>query len=270
MDRVRDSGPGTVVPGGSLVRELDWASAQPIPRECLQRLLLVCPHPDDETLGAGILLQNAVAHGAAIHVLYLTNGERNPLPQLAAERRWPWRSDDCARWGARRRDEAVRALRILGVAGEPEFWELPDSGVAAMLAAGGESLVQRLRSLIEAFAPTLVVTPSRRDLHTDHAAAAELVGEALRATAHAGAAHLSYIVHGAAIHPADALAPRHSLELRERKRAALLCHTTQLLLSRRRLSSLAARDELYMLAETDREAPPTRLRPLLRLLHLFT
>jgi LmbE family N-acetylglucosaminyl deacetylase len=254
---------------GSAVLALDWTDAQPIAHDHLRRLLLVCPHPDDETLGAGILLQNAAALGAQIHVLYLTNGERNPLPQLAVERRWPWRRDDCARWGARRRDEALRALRILGVPSDPEFWELPDQGLAALLATGGEALVERMRSVIDAFAPTLVVTPSRRDLHADHAAAVVAVERALRLSRCAGTLHLTYVVHGSAVPPASAFAPRHSLELRERKGRALQCHTTQLLLSRRRLSALAVRDELYLLADADREAAPPRLRRLLRLLHLF-
>jgi LmbE family N-acetylglucosaminyl deacetylase len=268
---VNGIGEGGVVTAasGSIVMELDWTAAQPIPHDHLQRLLLVCPHPDDETLGAGILLQNAVAAGATIYVLYLTDGDRNPLPQFAAERRWPWRREACARWGTRRRDEAIRALQILGVESDPEFWELPDQGLAALLSSDGEALVGRLRDLIDAFEPTLVVTPSRRDLHTDHAAAVTAVERALSLSRCPGTPHLTYVVHGSPVPMEHALAPRHSLELRERKGRALQCHTTQLLLSRRRLSALAARDELYCPAAVDRGAGSSRWRRLLRLLHLF-
>jgi LmbE family N-acetylglucosaminyl deacetylase len=268
VDSIREGGVVTAA-SGSAVLELDWTHAQPIPHDHLQRLLLVCPHPDDETLGAGILLQNAVASDAAIHVVYLTNGERNPLPQFAAEGRWPWRREACARWGARRREEALRALRILGVQTDPEFWELPDQGLATLLATGGEALVDRMRAVIDAFAPTLVVTPSRRDLHADHAAAVTAVERALRISHWSAVQHLTYVVHGSPVPPASALAPRHSLELRERKRRALQCHTTQLLLSRRRLLALATRDELYLIAGVDCDTRVTRWRRLLRLLHLF-
>ena len=56
----------------------------------LDRLLLVCPHPDDETLGAGLLLQEVIARGGQVRVIYLTDGESNPIPQFLDERRWPY------------------------------------------------------------------------------------------------------------------------------------------------------------------------------------
>ena len=56
------------------------------------RLLLVCPHPDDETLAAGLLLQEAAARAADLLVVCLTDGENNLIhgqpidrPALAAE-----------------------------------------------------------------------------------------------------------------------------------------------------------------------------------------
>jgi LmbE family N-acetylglucosaminyl deacetylase len=50
------------------------------------RLLVVAPHPDDETLGAGGLLQRAAARGAAVRLCYATSGENNPWAQAAFER----------------------------------------------------------------------------------------------------------------------------------------------------------------------------------------
>src|SRR2546425_648865 len=52
------------------------------------RLLLLAPHPDDEALAMGGLLQRAAAVGATIHVAFITDGEDNPWPQRAADRRW--------------------------------------------------------------------------------------------------------------------------------------------------------------------------------------
>ena len=41
------------------------------------RVMMFAPHPDDESLAAGIFLQRAVAAGANVRVIYATDGERN-------------------------------------------------------------------------------------------------------------------------------------------------------------------------------------------------
>jgi LmbE family N-acetylglucosaminyl deacetylase len=62
------------------------------------RLLIVAPHPDDESLACGVLLQNAVEAGAAILVIYVTDGENNPWPQRYLSRRWRLNAADRQRW----------------------------------------------------------------------------------------------------------------------------------------------------------------------------
>src|SRR6185295_13542272 len=42
------------------------------------RLLVVAPHPDDEVLGAGGLMQRVHETGGTVRVVYLTNGEGYP------------------------------------------------------------------------------------------------------------------------------------------------------------------------------------------------
>ena len=53
------------------------------------RVLVLAPHPDDESLAAAGLLQHARGRGAAIRVVFLTDGDRNPWAQLVNEWRWP-------------------------------------------------------------------------------------------------------------------------------------------------------------------------------------
>src|SRR5882672_10858445 len=69
------------------------------------RLMVLAPHPDDETLGAGGLLQRAAARGVATRVVFATDGDDNPWPQRVVERRLWIGADARARWGARRRGE---------------------------------------------------------------------------------------------------------------------------------------------------------------------
>src|SRR5690349_19902092 len=42
------------------------------------RLVVVEPHPDDESLGAGGLIQQTLAGGGRVHVLFMTNGDGYP------------------------------------------------------------------------------------------------------------------------------------------------------------------------------------------------
>src|SRR5262245_26811630 len=79
------------------------------------RVMLFAPHPDDESLATGVFLQRTVSAGAAVRVVYATDGERNCWPQRVLERKVRLREKDRRRWGARRRNEALEALRILGI-----------------------------------------------------------------------------------------------------------------------------------------------------------
>jgi len=238
-----------------------------LPRIGSDRLLLVCPHPDDETLGAGILLQEASASGAEIHVVYLTNGENNRLPQMAAEGRWPRGEPARARWGEIRRHEALHALRILGVESDPEFWNLPDQGIAKE----SGTVVARMSDLLRFFRPTMFITPSVRDLHPDHAAAGALCRQALLGIRRQPPPrHLVYIVHGSPHRNEGSVTPGSSTGFRARKVLALECHATQLLLSRDRLFGLAAREERFLSAELDASLHAPKWRGLLRLVNLFS
>jgi hypothetical protein len=42
------------------------------------RLMVLSPHPDDETLGAGGLIQRVISKGGKVKVAFMTNGEGFP------------------------------------------------------------------------------------------------------------------------------------------------------------------------------------------------
>src|SRR5437764_1317989 len=65
--------------------------AMPVNALCLNeqsRLLLVAPHPDDESLACSVILQRAVRARAAIKVIYATDGDNNLWPQRMVQRKW--------------------------------------------------------------------------------------------------------------------------------------------------------------------------------------
>src|SRR5689334_8641068 len=82
------------------------------------RLLILAPHPDDESIATGGLIQVAREVGAPVRVIVLTDGDNNPWPQRWIEKRWHIDAAARARWGARRREEARAAMRVLGL--EPQ------------------------------------------------------------------------------------------------------------------------------------------------------
>ena len=196
------------------------------------RLVVVAAHPDDEVLAAGGLLQRALAAGARVAVVFATDGENNPWAQRVSEHRLRVGAADRARFGARRRGEALAALARLGLGGEAaRFLGLPDQGLTRLLVEAPAGPVSALRELLEATHPSLLVGPSAADLHPDHSALAVLLRLALaEATAAPTPRELAYVVHNPALrHLATAVS---SLALddaeRSRKREAIACHATQL------------------------------------------
>jgi LmbE family N-acetylglucosaminyl deacetylase len=211
------------------------------------RLLVFAPHPDDESLACGILLQRAAEAGAAICVVYLTDGENNPWPQRYLSKRWRLNPRDRQRWAKLRRREALAALGLLGVSPEDaRFLGWPDQGLARLFQSDSASVLARLRYLIMEWAPSDVVGPDVGDRHTDHKA----VGSMLNALGHGtgplqGVIRWSYIVHGRdAEFLRDCRAVPQSPSQGETKRRAIGCHQTQLMLSRGRFLRYAARPEL--------------------------
>lgn len=223
------------------------------------RLLVLAPHPDDESIGAGGLLLAARRAGAALRVVFLTSGENNPWAQRAFERRLILTTRTRMAFAGHREGEALAALATLGV--EPQavvFLRLPDQGLTHLLLRDPAGLCQRLAQELAGFAPTILVAPSADDLHPDHSATAVLTQLALlsqRGMPPAPAA-LAFLVHnpggrrrlpaGLAMTPADVA----------RKRAAILCHASQLIWRRGFLPSFATPREGYQPFAVPAPGPP--------------
>ena len=134
------------------------------------RTLVFAPHPDDETFGCGGLIAAKRQQNVSVGVVFLTDG-RNcygagggpPKGEVAALRR----------------NEALNALHLLGVAPEQIFFlDIEDGTLGKLTNAEREKAVADLSALLRDFAPKEMFVPHRTDRHKDHEAAFALLQEA--------------------------------------------------------------------------------------------
>ncbi len=198
-----------------LIHEDEWRSRfEGLPSWHPPRIstVIVVPHPDDETLGAGGMIARLRALGIEVTVVAVTDGE-NAYPGMAS-------------LGEIREQEQTAALARLGV-GPDHIHRLrfPDSGVALR----EERLVDVLLTLVSA--DVHVVAPWEKDFHPDHEAcgrAAETVATIKKAQI---TSYFFWTWHRGTPTVFDGLR-LVSLPLTERERSAkqdaLLCHQSQL------------------------------------------
>ncbi len=223
------------------------------------RLLILAPHPDDESIATGALLQAARRAGAVCRVVVLTDGDNNPWPQRWVEKRWRIGVAERARWGARRREEARDAMRILGMSeSEAYFLGLPDLGLTDLLMRADANVVGLLQAQIDEFAPSLLVLPALGDRHPDHSATNILARLALTQSRSDPPRLLEFAVHGDALRDGTVVVKANPQD-RTTKHAAILAHVSQMRLSRRRFLRYATLPEIYRPA-TARADPQHVLR----------
>jgi LmbE family N-acetylglucosaminyl deacetylase len=133
-------------------------------------LLVVVAHPDDETLGAGALIQGLAGSGP-VFVLHTTDGAPRDMRDASAA--------GCATRGAyaeARRREAEAALALAGVQpGRVACLGYVDQELSLALA----SAARRLASQVRAVAPDVVLTHAYEGGHPDHDGTAFAVHAAL-------------------------------------------------------------------------------------------
>ncbi|MGH7681951.1 MAG: PIG-L deacetylase family protein, partial [Candidatus Eiseniibacteriota bacterium] len=213
------------------------------------RVLIVAPHPDDEVLAAGGLLQHAVDRRAPVRIRYVTRGENNPWAQRAHEGRWRITAADRERWACLRQREALASLTHLGL--QPDCTHslaFSDQGLTDLVMSGNRAFVELLADEIAFWKPTLLLVPATFDAHPDHSALGVLAQFALAraAISHQRPKTLAYLIHRArGPKPPGtkrfALTPVQILQ----KRLAILCHRSQLRLRRRFLLEFAGATEEF-------------------------
>src|SRR5438132_7039961 len=138
-----------------------------IPGDALLRLMVLAAHPDDETIGASVLL----ARLPDSIVIYLTDGApRDP-------RFWTGGSyDSREQYAQTRQAEAVHALAHAGIA-QPRICWLRAVDQEAVFEV--PRLAAHLAKLLEEFRPDVIVTHPYEGGHPDHDSATLVARRAL-------------------------------------------------------------------------------------------
>jgi len=176
----------------------------------IHRLLVIAPHPDDETLAAGGIIQQAIATGIDIKVIVVTNGDGQVLAPLALHMDLLPRPNDYIADGKQRQAETLSSLRTLGLTPSSiSFLDYPDGQLnqlwldnwitACPLHARftrstrspypqttivdksycGKRLIGEFQTILEAFKPDLILLPHPNDEHADHRATTSFMMMAL-------------------------------------------------------------------------------------------
>ncbi|HTZ08845.1 MAG TPA: PIG-L deacetylase family protein [Acidimicrobiales bacterium] len=116
--------------------------------------VVLAPHPDDETLGAGATIMRKIGAGTAVHVVVATDGSKAP-------------PGDPVEVAALRRAELAEAGRILGL-GPEDVTQL--GFVDGTLDPGDDALVEAVAAVVAARRPAEVLVTGDSDPHADHAA----------------------------------------------------------------------------------------------------
>ena len=126
-------------------------------------ILVLAPHPDDETIGCGGTLCQHARRGDRITAVFFTSGELGlkHLPRNQAQ--------------AIREREARNAAKILGLR-NLHFFRAPDWCLSDSL----KKTAQRLRPILKSASPQLIYVPHQREWHPDHKAALPILRAALR------------------------------------------------------------------------------------------
>lgn len=255
-------------------------------------VVVIAPHPDDETLQAGGLIAWLVQRGTLPHVFVVTEGDGYDAAIKWLYHEWHITEAHRHAFALRRRQETLAAMSLLNVpADHVHFLGFSERTLPTRwLLKGDPTPLRVLKEGLANLKPTAVILPSRYDDHPVHAAVCSLSWAALVQGVAEGTLPKMPVVLEALVHygefprpqgfhpdlellsPLDLLTvarwwcfplPR---ELRERKRQAILQYRTQLPLSGRFFKSFVRSNELFaeplaLWRQPDRIGEPRSLLP---------
>ncbi|MFY9402443.1 MAG: PIG-L family deacetylase [Candidatus Omnitrophota bacterium] len=181
------------------------SAAEPLVAEKLgefnkgERILILAPHPDDEVIGCAGIIQEAIASGARVKIVYLTNGEHNQFVFIVYKKRVIFRQKEFISLGEVRRQESIEAMKLLGIGkddliflGYPDFgtfsifaryWDTDKPFYSLMTRISkvpykssisfgspyvGESIIADLKRVILDYQPQKIFVSHPADVNVDH------------------------------------------------------------------------------------------------------
>ena len=213
--------------GTSMAAWQNWQGLQDLPRLDIannfptqSRVCIFAPHPDDEILGCGGLIQQLIANGNPILIVYVTNGSQShPNSNIYPPHKLT----------IIRPQESLTALKVLAVANQISTiaLDLMDGEVFA----NQDNFNKKLANFIQP--DDILVTTFVHDGHPDHEATGQVVVDFAKQHHLACYQVLIWAWHWA--QPADNRIPWHhasrvdlTAEQVQRKSQAIACFTSQI------------------------------------------
>jgi N-acetyl-1-D-myo-inositol-2-amino-2-deoxy-alpha-D-glucopyranoside deacetylase len=218
-----------LVPSGcTVVKGRQSNQQEPLPTTDIaplgNRILIVSPHPDDEGLATGGLLQQAVSGHVDVRVVVVTTGDGSTGGVRSFSQDAPPSKKEFLKMGNARCQDTRDALATLGLpANDVIFLTYADGSVNSLwdvdwdyskLHTGrtgtdhspytfsyeknapycGANLAKNLSSIVKDYRPTAVVYPDEQDQHHDHWAVNAFVQYVVLSSGYRGAEY-TYLVH---------------------------------------------------------------------------
>ncbi|MDB5876423.1 MAG: glucosamine-6-phosphate deaminase-like protein [Ramlibacter sp.] len=173
----------------------------------MTNVVVVAPHPDDESIGCGGTILLHTGRGDRVHIVFLSSGE------LGVKSMPP---GDAGRAREREAQSAARSLDASGV----DFLRYPDGKLSSHIEGAGAALAR----IVGRETPELIYLPHEHDAHPDHQSGLPIVRSALRACAGLKPTLLTYEIW-------TPLATHYHVEdvtrVMGRKIEAIRCHRSQ-------------------------------------------
>lgn len=120
------------LPRGDVRRAVIFAT-QKLTFDAGDRILVLAPHPDDESIACGGVIQQAVDLGLPVHVVFLTYGDANQWSFVLYRKRPEFEPSQVEAMGEVRHDEALAATGLLGLRPDQlTFLGYPDFGTLSI------------------------------------------------------------------------------------------------------------------------------------------
>ena len=179
-------------------QELPWQNVILVPQD---RILILAPHPDDEVLGCGGIIQKSIKLNLPLRIVFLTYGDNNQWSFMIYRKLPVVMPKAVQTMGLIRHDEAIAAAKELGVSSEqlnflgyPDFRTLniwyshwgdrpPAKSMLTEVTAvpysnafrpgalyKGDEILQDLKNIMLEFKPTKIFLSHPSDHHPDHRA----------------------------------------------------------------------------------------------------